>query len=243
MPSAADLPPALSIVIPFYNEETNIGPLLTELREVCTTLDRRCEVVLVNDGSADGTGAEIDRWSRDWPDVVPVHFVHNQGQAAALYQGMHRCRGEVVVTLDGDGQNNPADIPRLLEALSDCDMVAGVRANRQDSALRLGMSRFANAVRSRILGDGIRDTGCTLKAFRREVVNSFIPIRTLYSFMAAMAVNAGFRIRQVEVTHRARTRGVSKYGLGVFLWRPLADMLGLLWFFRRRIACRIETRP
>jgi dolichol-phosphate mannosyltransferase len=234
---------SLSIVIPFYNEENNVRPLLEELREVCQGLRDSAEVVLVNDGSTDATAEEIDRWAREWPAVRAVHFLTNQGQAAALYHGLQLCLGGTIVTLDGDGQNNPHDIPRLLDALEGVDMVAGVRANRQDSRLRLAMSRFANAVRSKILGDGIRDTGCTLKAFRSEVVGSFLPIRTMYSFMAAMAVNAGYRIKQVEVTHRARTRGTSKYGLGAFLWRPLADMLGLLWFFRRRISCRIETRP
>jgi dolichol-phosphate mannosyltransferase len=170
------------------------------------------------------------------------HFRSNNGQAAALFFGMKQATGEVLVTLDGDGQNDPADIPRLLAALRDCDMVAGIRARRHDSWLRLAMSRLANSIRSRFLGDGLRDTGCALKAFRREVVEAFIPIRTLYSFMGAMAVAAGFRLRQLEVAHRPRTRGESNYGFSVFWWKPLIDMLGLFWFSRRRFSGQIDWR-
>ncbi len=134
----------------------------------------------------------------------------------------------------------PRTFPELLAELSFCDMAAGVRARRQDSWLRLAMSRLANGIRSKLLGDGLRDTGCALKAFRQEVVDSFIPIRTLYSFMGAMAVAGGFTLRQVEVAHRPRTRGVSKYGFSVFWWKPLLDMLGIFWFSRRRFPGRIE---
>lgn len=231
-------------MIPFFDEEENVPSLLAELREVCEGLQLRAEVIAVNDGSRDGTGPQLDRWAAEWPAVRPIHFVKNQGQAAALYHGLHRCRGDVVVTLDGDGQNDPHDIPRLLEAVrSGVDLAVGERARRQDSALRVAMSRLANGIRSKALGDGVRDTGCTLKVFRREVIPSFLPIRTMYSFMAAMAVHGGFSIRQIKVNHRPRTRGQSKYGLLVFLWHPLVDMLGLMWFFRRRISGAIETRP
>ena len=232
----------LSVVIPFYNEQENVAVLLAEVRGVCDALGRSYEAVLVNDGSSDGTGACLDEEAKKWPQARIIHFVSNHGQAAALFHGLKRATGEIVVTLDGDGQNDPADIPRLLAALDDCDMAAGIRAQRKDSALRLAMSRLANGVRSKILGDGVRDTGCSLKAFRREVGDALIPIRTMYSFMAAMAVNAGFRITQIEVAHRPRTRGVSKYGLMAFLWRPLVDMVGLVWFFTRRIPGRIAVR-
>jgi dolichol-phosphate mannosyltransferase len=136
--------------------------------------------------------------------------------------------------MDGDGQNCPADVPGLLAGRGNADMIVGIRQNRQDSWLRRKISRLANAVRSRILGDGMRDGGCALKVFRREVVSSFIPIRTLYSFMPAMAVAAGFRVVEAPVTHRARGGGKSNYGLQVFLWRPVLDLLGVWWFSRRR---------
>ncbi len=234
--------PKLSIVVPFFNEEENVAPLLAEIRALCDTLGKAYEAIFVNDGSTDATGRRLDAATKDWPEARPLHCKLNRGQAAALFVGMKQATGEILVTLDGDCQNDPADIPRLLAALEDFDMVAGVRARRQDSWLRLAMSRLANSVRSSLLRDGLRDTGCALKAFRREVVESFIPIRTLYSFMGAMAVAAGFRICQIEVAHRPRTRGQSKYGLSIFWWKPLIDMLGVYWFSRRRIPGRIEQR-
>jgi glycosyltransferase involved in cell wall biosynthesis len=238
MPTA----PQISIVVPFFNEEENVAPLLAEIRAICGAIGKSYEAIFVNDGSTDGTGPRLDEAATNWPEARTFHFCRNHGQAAALFFGMKQAGGEAVVTLDGDGQNDPADIPKLLAELTDCDMVAGVRARRKDSWLRLAMSRLANNVRSRLLGDGLRDTGCALKAFRREVVDSFIPIRTLYSFMGAMAVAAGFRLRQVKVAHRPRTRGVSKYGLSVFWWKPLVDMAGIYWFSRRRFPTRIELR-
>jgi glycosyltransferase involved in cell wall biosynthesis len=234
--------PRISIIVPFFNEEESVVPLLAELRTVCDRVGLTYEGIFINDGSQDSTGNKLDQMAKSWPEARVFHFRSNNGQAAALFYGMKQATGEVLVTLDGDGQNDPADIPRLLAALTDCDMVAGIRARRRDAWLRLAMSRLANRIRSRFLGDGLRDTGCALKAFRREVVEAFIPIRTLYSFMGAMAVAAGFRLRQVDVAHRPRTRGVSKYGFSVFWWKPLIDMLGLFWFARRRFPAQIDWR-
>ena len=136
--------------------------------------------------------------------------------------------------MDGDGQNVPADIPRLVGRLGDADMVAGIRGQRRDRRLRRVMSRIANGIRGLVLGDGMTDSGCALKAFRREVVDSFLPMRTLYSFMPALAVAAGFKVVQETVQHRERRAGVSKYGLLVMLWRPALDMLGVWWWRHRR---------
>jgi dolichol-phosphate mannosyltransferase len=156
--------PAISVVVPFYNEEQNVAPLLAEIRAVCDGLKKPYEGIFVNDGSRDATRSRLDEMTRNWPEAKAFHFQSNQGQAAALFFGMRQAAGEILVTLDGDGQNDPADIPRLLTALGDRDMVAGVRARRQDVWLRLAMSRVANSVRSKLLGDGLRDTGCALKA-------------------------------------------------------------------------------
>jgi glycosyltransferase involved in cell wall biosynthesis len=233
----------ISIVVPLFNEEENVAPLLAEIRAVGDALGQSYEAIFVNDGSQDATGRRLDEAAKGWPESRTFHFPSNHGQAAALFFGMKQAAGEILVTLDGDGQNDPVDIPRLLAALPGYDMVAGVRAGRQDSWLRLAMSQLANSVRRCLLRDGLHDTGCALKAFRREVVESFIPIRTLYSFMGAMAVAAGFRIRELEVAHRPRTRGHSKYGFSVFWWKPLIDMIGVFWFSRRRFSGRISWRP
>ena len=224
------------MVIPFFNEAESAASLLEEVRRSLAGMERPYEVICLDDGSRDGTAATLATAAHGWPECRIYRFTGNRGQAAALYFGILRATGAIIVTLDGDGQNDPADIPRLVARLARADLVAGVRVKRDDSRLRRTMSRLANAVRSRVLRDQVRDSGCALKAFRREVREAFIPIRTLYSFIPALARAAGFRIVEEPVNHRPRTKGVSKYGLGVMLWRPLIDMLGVCWFIRRRCA-------
>lgn len=225
----------LSVIIPLLNEEEVLPILIAELRQALAAIPQRYEVILIDDGSTDGTPRELARIAEEWPECRVMRFPKNRGQAAALLAGMRAARGELLATMDGDGQNDPADIPRLLGSLDGADMVAGVRRRRRDSLLRRLMSRVANRVRRWFLQDGVSDTGCGLKVFRRDVVEAFIPIRTLYSFMPALAAAAGFRIAELPVNHRARLGGRSSYGLGVMLWRPFIDMLGIWWFARRRI--------
>ncbi len=224
----------LSVVIPFFNEAESCVALLNELRETLDTLPAPCEVIAVDDGSTDHTLSLLRQTAAQWPALRILALKGNHGQAPALYIGMRAARGPVVVTMDGDGQNVPADIPLLLSRMQEAEVVAGVRGKRRDSWLRIGMSRLANALRNRILADGMTDSGCALKAFRREVVDAFLPMRTLYSFMPALAVAAGFKVVEQVVQHRERKAGVSKYGLLVMLWRPALDMLGLWWWRHRR---------
>jgi dolichol-phosphate mannosyltransferase len=234
--SPASDPPQLSVVIPFYNEEANLDSVLAELRSLLDGSGRSYEVLAVNDGSRDSTGAKLDQLRTSWPELHPIHQSPNQGQAAALWAGFQAVRAPLVAVLDGDGQNDPSAIPAMIEQLdaSGADMVAGVRAKRQDSWLRRKMSRTANNVRQFFLKDGVSDSGCALKVMRREVISSFLPLRTLYSFMPALAVSAGFKVVEMPVPHRPRTAGVSSYGLIAMLWRPAVDMLGIWWFEKRR---------
>lgn len=234
--------PAYSVVIPFYNEEGAIPGLLAELRATLEKLEGPCEVILLDDGSTDGTPARLAAVAAGWPAARVIPLGTNQGQAAALLRGFHEARGQWIVTLDGDGQNAPADIPVLLAAARDCDMMVGIRAARRDTWLRRLMSRIANEVRGRMLGDHLRDSGCALKVFRAKVTKSFFPIRSLYSFMPAMAIAAGYRVAEMPVSHRERRTGISKYGFGTFAWRPLVDMLALWWLLRCRPAFRRKTR-
>jgi glycosyltransferase involved in cell wall biosynthesis len=194
------------------------------------------ECIVVDDGSTDGTAAWLDALAAQPASRLrPIHLPRNRGQGAALWVGLRRARGAVVITLDGDGQNCPSDIPDLLEALGrDAqDLVCGVRADRQDGLGRRWMSRLANGVRARVLGDGMRDSGCGLKVMRRDVVPFLLPLRTLYSFIPALAVAAGFRVGEQAVRHRPRDGGRSSYGLRAFLWRPFVDMLGVRWYQTR----------
>jgi len=227
--------PELSIVIPFFNEEALAPRLLAEVRAVLDGHGLPYEVIAVNDGSRDTTGLVLSGLAATWPQLLCFSFANNQGQSAGLLFGFARARGKIIVTLDGDGQNDPADIPAMVQHLgAGWDMVTGKRARRQDSGLRRRMSKFANRVRGHLLKDKVTDSGCALKAFRREVIEAFIPMRTLYSFMPALVVAAGYKVDEVPVNHRARAAGQSNYGLWIMLWRPLLDMLGVWWFIRRR---------
>jgi len=242
-PPSSSCTPLLSVVIPFFNEAESAGKLLDELRGTLEQLEIPAEILAVNDGSHDATGAELERVARNWTAVRVLHLPRNRGQATALWQGFLQARGAWIAMLDGDGQNPPAELNRLWALRTTADMIVGVRANRQDSTLRRAMSRVANTVRGTLLGDGITDSGCSLKIFRREVARSFVPIRTLYSFLPAFAVAAGWTVREVPVTHRPRQAGVSKYGLRVMAIHPLLDLLALCWLLRRAIRQNQNNAP
>lgn len=238
--------PELSVIIPFYNEAPNVAPLLAELRAALNTLGIAAEVIAVNDGSTDATARELEDAARHWPDVRPLHLAANAGQAAALRAGFTAARGVWLATLDGDGQNPPAELARLWAQRSTADLVTGARQDRRDPVLRRAMSRVANAVRRALLRDGVTDTGCSLKVFRREVASCFLPIRTMYSFLPAFAVAAGYTVREVPVAHRPRRAGESKYGFRVMAILPLLDLLALCWLLRRTLPARAsvpENRP
>jgi glycosyltransferase involved in cell wall biosynthesis len=222
------------LVIPVYDEEEVIAQVLGEIQEFLLSHPLNLELLLVDDGSRDGTARLASHLLADWPHARMVRLPHHVGQAAALYYGMQQARGRIVILMDGDGQNDPWDIPQLLALLAQADMVVGVRVARKDSWLRRAASRIANGMRRRILNDGASDTGCGLKAFHCYVIDAFIPFQTLYSFMPALAVGAGFTVTEVPVRHRPRRGGKSKYGVRQFLWRPLLDMVGVWWFTRRR---------
>jgi dolichol-phosphate mannosyltransferase len=236
MSTATGRTPDLFIIIPVFNEEEVIGEVLWELKAFLSQHPLVQELLVVDDGSSDGTGRIAGQMLAGWPRARLLRLSPNLGQAAALYHGMQQASGRTIVLMDGDGQNDPWDIPRLLGALADAraDMAVGVRVKRQDDWSRRVISRFANGVRRRILNDKVTDTGCGLKAFDRRVLDAFIPLQTLYSFMPALAVGAGFTVVEVPVRHRPRRAGRSKYGIRQFLWRPLLDMLGVWWFTHRR---------
>jgi glycosyltransferase involved in cell wall biosynthesis len=225
----------LSLVIPVYNEAAAIRALVEESKVALLAITPSFEILCVDDGSTDDSATILGELNTQDNRVRILVHAKNSGQAAALWNGIHAARGDIVVTMDGDGQNVPADIPRLIEHLDGCDMVVGIRASRRDSTMRRLISRWSNRIRGSVLRDGVSDSGCALKAFRREVVGALLPIRTLYSFVPALAVNAGFRVREIPVQHRPRTGGRSNYGLFRFGLGPVIDMLCFAWLFRRSI--------
>lgn len=209
-------------------------PVLSELRGVLDRDPRTYEVILVNDGSTDGTLNQLKGVGSTWPAARIINLLQNAGQGAALFAGIRKSLGRNVILLDGDGQNDPGDITEALRLLGRYDFVVGHRVHRHDNLQRRLMSQFANHVRRFFTNDGVSDTGCGLKGFHREAIDAFIPMQTLYSFMPALAKAAGFSIAEFPVTHRPRRSGVAKYNLRVFLWRPALDLLGVCWFLRRR---------
>jgi dolichol-phosphate mannosyltransferase len=221
--------PRCSLVVPFYQEAGNIVPVLTSARDVVAQLDPQFEAILVDDGSTDATGRELAQIAAADPRCRIITLPENRGQAAALLAGLQQARGELILMMDGDGQNDPRDFPALLALLEQggVDVACGWRSDRHDSALRRGLSRLANAIRSRVLHDGLHDAGCQLRIFRREVIAALQPSPLMQTFLPAMAVAAGFRVGELPVRHHARVHGDSKYGLRNLWWRPFTEMLRL----------------
>lgn len=228
--------PSVSVVVPVYNEAGNIGPLAGE---VIDALARHLdfELIFVDDGSTDDTAAEIRRAVTSSPFVSSRRHAQNRGQSAAVHTGVKAARSRIVAVLDGDGQNDPADIPRLLDYLDanpDIGLVIGERRNRKDDLLRKLSSRIANKVRSRLLGDGISDTGCGIKVFYREAFLELPAFDHMHRFMPALMRRNGHEIGALPVNHRSRLHGVSKYGVNNRLWVGITDMLGVMWLQKRR---------
>ena len=231
----------LTAVVPAYNEVESLPQLLDELRAALETSGRTWELVLVDDGSTDGSGAMLQAEAARDRHLVVVRLEKNAGQSAALAAGLARARGDVVVTLDADLQNDPADIPALLAALANADVVSGVRAKRHDSWIRLVSSRIANATRRAVLGDQVTDIGCSLKAYRREVLENLPMFVGVHRFLPALCGFRGARVVEVPVHHRPRTRGVSKYGMGNRLWRGIHDLIGVSWLKVRLLRYRVRS--
>lgn len=233
-PSPASLD--LSVVIPVHNEIENLDPLLGELRVALDSCGRAAEVVLVDDASTDGSAHRIREELRRDPRVRGVLMERRGGQSTALVAGISRARGRVIVTLDADLQNDPADLPRLLEALAGADVVSGIRTPRLDSRIRLLSSRIANAARRAMLGDTVTDIGCSFKAYRRETLVHMPPFVGVHRFLPALCQLRGARLVEVAVAHRPRRHGVSKYGVSNRLWRGIYDLIGVRWLKSRLIS-------
>jgi len=230
----------LSVVIPVYNEEESLPVLLDALRPVLEGTGRSFEVILVDDGSADRSWPLIVERSRRDPWVRGLRFERNRGQTAAFDAGFQAARGDLVVTLDADLQNDPADIPRLLEALDGNDAVCGIRARRQDTLVKRFSSRFARFVRSLVTGDDIVDIGCSLKLFRREPLLRLKLFTGLHRFFPVLLAMEGAKIVQVPVNHRPRKFGESKYPTWKRIVRPLMDLFAVKWMMRRRLDYRVK---
>ena len=231
----------VSVVVPCYNEEANIPLLAGQIEAAFDGLPvYDYEALFVNDGSSDGTHAALERLRADNPRIRPIHLVENRGQSAALVAGLRRAKGEYILTLDGDLQNDPCDFPRFLDLLKHYDCVCGYRADRQDSWLRKASSRVANFVRNAILRDGVRDSACGAKSLRRSCIEHILPFNGAHRFIAAMVQSAGLTVTECPVTHHPRLHGVAKYGVHNRLWRGIHDLFGVRWLRKRYVTFRVD---
>ncbi len=237
LPSANLTQIAVSIVVPVRNEANNIAPLIAE---ITAALEGRWlyEIIYVNDGSTDATAERLLAAMKQRPNLRQIRHEKSAGQSAAVRSGVRAARGAVVATIDGDGQNNPAFLPALISAVESggerIGLAAGQRIGRKDTGFKKFQSRIANAVRNAILRDGTRDTGCGLKAFRREVFLALPYFDGLHRFLPALVRREGYEIAYVDVIDRPRHSGVSNYGFFDRLWIGIMDLAGVWWLIRRK---------
>ena len=232
--------PSFSLVVPVYNEEDNLPILLREMEAAMEPLGEPYEVVFVDDGSTDGSLKVLRELAAAHPAVRVLVFERNAGQSAALEAGFASARGRVVVTLDADLQNDPADIPLLLAQLDRFDVAVGWRHRRQDSLVKKVTSRVGNRARNWLTREDIADTGCSLKAFRREAALSIPFFRGMHRFMPTLCRMRGFTVTQVKVNHRHRVHGKTKYGVFDRLRATVPDVMAVRWMQRRVLRYRVR---
>jgi glycosyltransferase involved in cell wall biosynthesis len=220
---------SLSIVVPLYNEAENIQPLVQRLQAALGDRPGQLEIIFVDDGSTDETLALLKRTQESDSRIRIAHFRRNQGQTAAMAAGFRLARGTNIVTLDGDLQNDPVEIPRIVELLKDADVVCGIRVHRQDSLTKRLSSLAANRFRNWATRDDIIDSGCTLKAYRRESIQNLELYNGMHRFLPTLLKIRGARVTQVPVSHQPRRRGRSKYGTFGRLIKGLGDVAAVLW--------------
>ena len=235
---------AISVVVPVRNEAENVAPLIGE---IAAALDGRWayEIIYVNDGSSDATAERLAEAMKQRNNLRQLRHAISAGQSAAIRSGVYAARGAIIATLDGDGQNNPAFLPDLISALEKggerVGLVAGQRIGRKDTGFKKFQSRAANAIRSAILHDGTRDTGCGLKAFRREVFLMMPYFDGLHRFLPALVRREGLEIAYVDVVDRPRRSGKSNYGFFDRLWIGIMDLAGVWWLIRRKKPTPVAT--
>lgn len=237
--------PWVSVVIPIKDERDNLPPLTEQLLKTLGAHERSrtapFEILYIDDGSTDGSSQVLDRLAAQYPPVRVLHFDRNYGQTSAFDAGFRHATGELIVTLDGDLQFDPADILALLPLAEQYDLVCGWRKDRHDNLVRKLSSRIAYAFRRAVLGDPIHDTGCSLKVFRREVVEKLQLFEGLHRFFPALAKMHGFTLTEVPVRHFPRAHGTSKYGIGNRLFKSLSDLIAVRWMKSRILRYKIQT--
>ncbi len=233
--------PRITLVVPVYNEDANLSVLHRELAQALAGLD--WEVLFVDDGSIDASAAVLRDLADSDPRVHFLGFAENRGQSAAFAAGFAEARGEILITLDADLQNDPADIPRMLALYEQgWDMVIGRRARRRDPLVKRLSSRFANAVRNFLTNEDVTDTGCSLKVMRADMARRLAMFRGMHRFLPTLMKLEGARVTEIDVNHRPRLHGVSKYGTWDRAFSGLCDLLAVRWMQRRHLSWRVRER-
>jgi dolichol-phosphate mannosyltransferase len=230
----------ISIVIPVYNEQDSIKPLIAELREVLNGLDKSYEIIFVDDGSRDRSFAILQQVASHDPQIRVIRFRRNAGQTAAFDAGFRAAQGDIVVTMDADLQNDPHDIPRLLKKMEGFDVVCGWRYKRKDPWIKIISSQIANFVRNMLSQEEIVDTGCSLKAFKRESLQNMKLFNGMHRFLPTLAKMEGFTVTQVKVNHRPRRFGRTKYNIRNRMVKAFADLLAVRWMKKRHLTYEIK---
>ena len=230
----------ISIVIPVYNEEENIKPLVSELQEVLKGVKKSSEIIFVDDGSRDSSFQILKAAAAQDRQMRVIRFRRNAGQTAAFEAGFRAARGDIVVTMDADLQNDPHDIPRLLAKVGEFDVVCGWRYKRRDPWIKIVSSKIANFVRNKLSQEKIVDTGCSLKAFKRECLKNMKLFNGMHRFFPTLAKMEGFTVTQVKVNHRPRRFGRTKYNIRNRMVRAFADLLAVRWMKKRHLNYEIK---
>lgn len=233
--------PDISVVVPLKDERPNVLPLVQRIFEVLDAASLESELILVDDGSTDGTWTRILEAQSSHSRIRSLRHERNVGQSAALWTGFKACRAKWIATLDGDLQNDPLDLPRMISELRHCDMVCGVRVSRKDNLTRRISSHVARRARKLLLGVDFRDAGCNLRVFRASILASIVPFNGLHRFLPILAQAAGATIVELPVHHHPRTAGNSKYGVWNRLGRGVADLCGVRWLLKRRLSMSSAT--
>ena len=232
----------ISVVVPVFNEEENLPILIPQIVEVLRPLGKRYEMIFVDDGSTDRSRQLLKEMVSQYPRIRILGFKKNCGETAAGAAGLREARGGIVITIDADLQNDPQDIPTMLEYLKDYDMVTGWRQKREDSWVKRITSRIANRIRNQLSGETIRDSGCTFRAYKRECLQNIKLYKGMHRFMPTLVKMEGFRVIEIPIAHHPRKFGVSKYTTWNRMWRAFIDLLAVKWMRSRHIHYEIEER-
>ncbi|MEM3112663.1 MAG: glycosyltransferase family 2 protein [Candidatus Anstonellales archaeon] len=232
----------ISVVIPVFNEEENLPILIPQLDHVLKQLGKPYEMIFVDDGSTDGSRRILKEHIMQYPKIRILGFKTNCGETAAGAAGLQEARGDIIITMDADLQNDPNDIPRMIDYLKEYDMVTGWRQKREDSWIKKITSRIANSIRNWLTGETIKDSGCTFRAYRRECLQNLKLYKGMHRFMPTLVRMEGYRVIEIPIAHHPRKFGVSKYTTWNRMWRAFVDLLAVRWMKSRHIHYEIEER-